>query len=255
MKNMVIRTTCRVFGRPRRPAFDDRRPVVIAYCVDTADDSSENGLPQQIRDIRGMLRDTYGPRGCNVIWIIEESDGCLPFPDPHVEYRQGRKLVAELIRQGSSRTLAVQRISVVTESIGNWFRFYDDVIEPYHVKMLIARRPPAGSRYDVEYIDWLIRFDQGEATLEDQPHARGHADAGESQIGPGTMGLSDAKTGRSGCQTGQDGGPEGSQHTPKRPNLSSDDGTMFVDGSRLIRFTNGRIRGSTGKRGTDSWIS
>lgn len=172
MKEIVIRNNYNLADVLSNFTFGDDLPVVVAYCPLYPRDGFEASLLLQVRDIRKTLRESFGPRGCNIVWVFEETDaGC--------GYREGLHVVAELIRQGYSRTLVIHRIDRIARRATDWFAFSDAILEPCEVDVLIARTPLAGSHPDVEWLHWLMEFEAGKASVEGHPHWQSFVDEPE----------------------------------------------------------------------------
>lgn len=163
MKEIVIRNNYNLADVLSRFTFGDDLPVVIAYCPLYPGDGFEASLLLQVRDIRKTLRESFGPRGCNIVWVFEELGAGYG-------RREGLHLVAELLRQGYSRNLAIHRVDRIARTVTDWLTFSDAVLQPHNIDVLVARKPLHGSHPDVEWLHWFVEHEAGMATVEDHPH-------------------------------------------------------------------------------------
>jgi len=163
MKEIVIRNNYNLADVLSNFTFGDDLPVVVAYCPLYPRDGFEASLLVQVRDIRKTLRESFGPHGCNIVWVFEELDAGY-------EHREGLHLVAELLRQGYTRTLAIHRVDRIARTVTDWLTFSDAVLETHKVNVLVARKPLHGSHPDVEWLHWLVAAKSGRAAAADHPH-------------------------------------------------------------------------------------
>lgn len=130
MKSVAIRDNYNLEQHRHKLQFEDELPLVVAYIrYDDSPDIADLPGPQMASVLR-MLDDRFGQYAFNVIWVIEEASGSRP------TCSEGLALVADLLKSGYGRYLAVKSLDRLTRRLRTCLDLEENVLLPDGVELL-----------------------------------------------------------------------------------------------------------------------